>query len=63
MSLRDRLLRFKLLTGMLLLCLPPPCCFLNVCLPTLLAAVLKFFFPLTTEATYGTANFNKSTPT
>ena len=63
MSLRDRLLRFKLLTGMLLFCLQPPSCFLNVCLPTLLAAVLKFFFPLTTSATSGTANSNKTAPT
>ena len=62
MSLRDRLLRFKFLAGMLLFCLPPPGCFLNVCLPTLLAAVLKFFLPLTTSATSGTANFNKSAP-
>ena len=63
MSLCDRLLRFKLLTGMLLFCLPPPCSFLNVCLPTVLAAVFKFFFPLTTSATSGTANFKKSAPT
>ena len=60
MSLRDRLLRFKFLTGMLLFYLPRPSCFLNVCLPTLLAAVLKFFFPLTTSATSGTANSHKS---
>ena len=63
MSLRDRLLCFKFLNGMLLFCLPPSSCFLNVCLPTLLAAVLKFFFPLTTSATSGTANSNKSAPT
>ena len=63
MSLLDRQLRFKLLTGMLFFCLPPPSYFLNVCLPTLLAAVLKFFFPLTTSATSGTANSNKSAPT
>ena len=62
MSLRERLLRFKFLTGMLLVCLPPPNCFLNVCLPTFLAAVLKFFFPLTTSATSGTAKSNKSAP-
>ena len=61
MSLRDRLRLF--LTGMLLFCLPPPSCFLNVCLPTLLAAVLKLFFPLTTSATAGTASYNKSAPT
>ena len=63
MSLRDRLLRFKLLTGMLLFCLPYPSCFLIVCLPKLLAAVLNFFSPLTTSATSGTANSNKSAPT
>ena len=63
MSLRDRLLRFELLTGMLLFSLPPPSCFLNVCLPTLLAAVLKVFFVLTSSATSGTANSNKSAPT
>ena len=62
MSLRDQLLRFKFLTGMRLLYLPPPSCFLNVFLPTLLPAVLKFFFPLT-SATPGTANSNISAPT
>ena len=44
MCLRDRLLHFKLLTGMLLFCLPPPGCFLNGCPSRLLAAVLKCFF-------------------
>ena len=63
MSLRDRLLRFKFMIGLLLFCLPPASCFLNACLPTLLAAVLKFFFALTTSATTGTANSNKSAPT
>ena len=63
MSLRDRLLRLKFSTGMLLFCLPHPSCSLNVCHPTLLAAVLKVFFPLTTSATSGTANSNKSAPT
>ena len=63
MSLRDRVLRFIFLTGMLLFCLPPPSCFLNVCLTTLLAAVLNFFFPPTTSATSGTADSNKSAPT
>ena len=63
MSLRDRLLCFKFLTGMLLFCLPRPSFFLSVCLPTLLAAVLNFFFPITTSATSGTANSNKSAPT
>ena len=63
MALRDRLLCFKFLTRMLLFCPPPPSCFLNVCHPTLLVAVLKFFFPLTTSATSGTAKSNKSAPT
>ena len=43
MSLRDRLLRFKFLTGMLVFCLPPPCWFFSVCLLLLLATVLTFF--------------------
>ena len=60
---RDQLLRFKFLTAMLLFCLPSRSCFLNVCLPTIWAAVLKFFFPLTTSATSGTAKSNKSAPT
>ena len=62
MSLRDRVLRFKFFTGRILFCLPLPGCFLIVCLPTFLAAVLKFFFPLT-SATSGTANSNTSAPT
>ena len=65
MSLRDRLLRFKFLSRMLLFlfCLPPPSCFLEVCLHTLLVAALKCFFPLKTSATSGTADSNKSAPT
>ena len=43
--------------------LPSPNCFLRVCLPTLFAAVFKFFLPLTTSAIFGTANSNKSAPT
>ena len=43
--------------------LPSPNFFLRVCLPTLFAAVLKFFLPLTTSAISGTANSNKSAPT
>ena len=43
--------------------LPSPNCFLKVCLPTLFAAVLIFFLPLTTSAISGTANSNKSAPT
>ena len=63
MSLRDQLFRFRLFAEMLFLCLPPPpSCFLNNCLPTLLAADLKFLFPLTTLATSGTAESNKSAP-
>ena len=74
MSLRDRLVCFADSVGMnLLACrtpmapilflLPLPNCFLRVCLPTLFAAVLKFFLPLTTSAISGTANSNKSAPT
>ena len=43
--------------------LPSPNCFLRVCLPTLFAAALKFFLPLTTSPISGTANSNKSAPT
>ena len=47
-----------------LFCLPPrPSCFVKVCLPTLLAAELKFFFLLTTLAKFGTPNSNKPAPT
>ena len=67
MSLRDRLICFADFVGMPLLAvfflLPLPNCFLRVCLPTLFAAVLKFFLPLTTSAISGTANSNKSAPT
>ena len=37
--------------------------FLRVCLPTLFAAVLKFFLPPTTSAISGRASCNKSAPT
>ena len=68
MSLCDRLDCLVDFVGMSLHCLlPPKClwlsspnCFLRVCLPTLFAAVLKFFLPLTTSAISGTANPNKS---
>ena len=71
MSLRDRLVCFADFFGInLLACLLPmapflfllplPNCFLKVCLPTLFAAVLNFFLPLTTSAISGTANSNKS---
>ena len=74
MSLRDRLICFADFVGMTLLAvlfllppvllrLPPPNCFLKVCLPTLFAADLIFFLPLTTSANSGTANSNKSVPT
>ena len=43
--------------------LPSPNCFFIVFFPTLFAAVLKFFLPLTTSAISGTANSNKSAPT
>ena len=73
-SLRDRLVCFADFVGMTLLAcrtlmapflflLPLPNCFLSVCLPTLFAAVLKFFLPQTTSASPGTANSNKSAPT
>ena len=69
MSLRDRLDCLVDFVGMIFLCLLPPLrlpspnCILSVCLPTLFAAVLKFFLPLTTSAISGTVNSNKSTPT
>ena len=50
-------------TALFHLRLPSPNCFLKVCLPTLFAAVLIFFLPLTTSAISGTANSNKSPPT
>ena len=69
MSHRDRLDCLVDFVGMILLCLLPPLllplpnCFLRVCFPTLFAAVLKFFLPLTTYAISGTANSIKSAPT
>ena len=66
MSLRDRMICVADFVGMTLLAvlflLTLPNCFLRVCLPTLFAAVLKFFLPLTTSAISGTANSNKSAP-
>ena len=65
MSLRDRPDCLVEFVGMILLCLlrlPSPNCFLRVCFPTLFAAVLKFFLPLTTSAISGTANSNMSAP-
>ena len=78
LSHRDRLGCLADFVGMILLCLLPPfrklrapfrlqlpCpnCFFRVCFPTLFAAVLKFFLPLTTPAISSTANSNKSAPT
>ena len=64
MSLRDRLICCADFVGMTLLALrillPLPNCFLKVCLPTLFAAALIFFLPLTTSAISGTASSNKS---
>ena len=66
MSLRDRLMYFADFVGRTLLALrfllPLPNCFHKVCLPTLFAAVLIFFLPLTTPAIFGTANSIKSAP-
>ena len=43
--------------------LPVPNCFLEVCPPTIFAAVLIFFLPLTTSAISGTESSDKSAPT
>ena len=42
--------------------LPPPSCFLNVFLLTLVTADFIFFFPLITSAISGTAYSNMSVP-
>ena len=66
MSLRDQLDCLVDFVGIILLAVlflfPSPNCFFRVCFPTLFAAVLKFFLPLTTSATSGKANSNKSAP-
>ena len=65
MSFRDRLDYLVDFVGMILQCLlrlPSPNCFLRICFPTLFAAALKFFLPLTTSANSGTANSNMSAP-
>ena len=66
-SLRDRLDCFADFVGMrllaVLLLLPLPNIFLNVCLPTLFAAVWKCFLPLTRSAFSGIAKCNKSAST
>ena len=61
--IRMTLLAHLFLLPPVLLRLPSPNCFLRVCLPTLFAAVLIFFLPLTTSANSGTGNSNKSAPT
>ena len=67
MSLRDRLICFAYFVGMTVLAvfflLPLPNCSLKICLPTLFAAVLKLFLPLTTSVISGAANSNMSAPT
>ena len=67
MSLCDRLDRLVDFVGMIplpvLFLLPSTNCFLRVCFPTLFAAVLRFFLPLTTSAISGTGTSNKSAPT
>ena len=74
MSLLHRLICFADFSRMALLAcrtnmapvlflLPLPNCFFRVCLPTLFAAVLKFFLPLTTSAFFAAANSNMSAPT
>ena len=45
------------------LLLPLPNCFFRVCLPTVSAADLEIFLPLTTSASFGTASSNQSTTT
>ena len=66
-SLRDRLVCLADFVGMRLLAvlflLPLPNFSLNVCLPTLLAAVWKCFLPLTRSAISGEAKCNKSAST
>ena len=62
MSLRERLIVLVDFVGINLRVplLPPPSCFLNVSLSTLVTADFKFFSPLLTSAISGTANSNKS---
>ena len=63
MSLRGQLDCLVDFVGMIFLCfLPSPDCFFRVFFPTLFAAVLKFFLPLTTSPISGTANSNMSAP-
>ena len=60
LACRTPMAPFLFLLPALRLRLPSPNGFLRVCLPTLFAAVLKFFLPLTTSAIPRTANFNNS---
>ena len=63
----DRMICFADFVGRILLAvlflLPLPNCFLEVCIPILIAAVLKCFLPITTPVISGAANSNKSAPT
>ena len=62
-SLCDQLVCLIVFVGMTVLCqVPLPNCFLNVCLPTLFAALLKLFRPLTSSATSGAASSIESAP-
>ena len=67
MSLRDWLLCFEDSVGMTLLAalflLPLTICFLRACLPTLFAAVVKFFLLLTSSSISVASNSNKWEPT
>ena len=69
MSHRDRLVCFADFAGMtlfavrfVLFLLPLHNCFLKVCLPTLSAALFKFFLLLTTSVFSGSANSNLAPP-
>ena len=66
-SARDRLVCFADIVGMTLLAvffpLPIPNCFLRVGLPTILAAVLTIFLPLTTSTFSGETLSKKPTNT
>ena len=63
MPLRERLVCLVNFIGVILLCLQPlRRCFLRVCFPTLFAAVLKDFLPLTTSPISGAAKSDMSAP-
>ena len=51
------------LIALFCLLLPQPNYLLTVYLPTLFAAVLKFFLPITTSAISGAPKYNKTAPT